>query len=128
MLLKYKQGRTIIMSTHHMDEAELLGDRIVIISDGRLQCCGTSLFLKNALGEGNNLTMVKDTAQIERDVVELCAEYERNRAAFLTKHRDEVAEIVGDEVSRLIYSHSHRPIVWSASSNRRTTTKATAPR
>ena len=65
LLLKYKHGRTIILSTHHMDEAELLGDRIAIISDGRLQCCGTSLFLKNALGEGNNLTVVKDAALID---------------------------------------------------------------
>ena len=59
LLLKYKQGRTIILSTHHMDEAELLGDRIAIISNGKLQCCGTALFLKNALGEGNNLTLTK---------------------------------------------------------------------
>ena len=65
MLLKYKAGRTIILSTHHMDEAELLGDRIAIISNGRLQCCGTSLFLKNALGEGNHLTIVKDNKLIE---------------------------------------------------------------
>ncbi|CAF0720825.1 unnamed protein product, partial [Brachionus calyciflorus] len=68
LLLKYKQGRTIILSTHHMDEAELLGDRIAIISSGRLQCCGTSLFLKNALGEGNNLTLVKDSESIEKDI------------------------------------------------------------
>jgi ABC-type multidrug transport system ATPase subunit len=59
LLLKYKHGRTIILSTHHMDEAELLGDRIAIISNGKLQCCGTALFLKNALGEGNNLTLTK---------------------------------------------------------------------
>nr|UOU03311.1 ATP-binding cassette subfamily A2 [Brachionus rubens] len=68
LLLKYKQGRTIILSTHHMDEAELLGDRIAIISSGSLQCCGTSLFLKNALGEGNNLTLAKDSESIERDL------------------------------------------------------------
>nr|QNH67857.1 ATP-binding cassette transporter subfamily A member 2 [Brachionus rotundiformis] len=68
LLLKYKQGRTIILSTHHMDEAELLGDRIAIISNGELQCCGTSLFLKNALGEGNNLTLVKDCELINQDL------------------------------------------------------------
>lgn len=86
MLLKYKQGRTIILSTHHMDEAELLGDRIAIISEGKLQCCGTSLFLKNALGEGNNLTLVKDTAQIERDIAEHRREFERDREHYLSEH------------------------------------------
>ena len=51
-----------------MDEAELLGDRIAIISNGQLQCCGTSLFLKNVLGEGNNLTMVKNCDLINQDL------------------------------------------------------------
>uniref|UniRef100_A0A8C9PG07 ABC transporter domain-containing protein n=1 Tax=Spermophilus dauricus TaxID=99837 RepID=A0A8C9PG07_SPEDA len=50
LLLKYRSGRTIIMSTHHMDEADLLGDRIAIISQGRLYCSGTPLFLKNCFG------------------------------------------------------------------------------
>lgn len=51
-----------------MDEAELLGDRIAIISNGQLQCCGTSLFLKNALGEGNNLTLVKNCDSMNQDL------------------------------------------------------------
>lgn len=51
-----------------MDEAELLGDRIAIISDGRLKCCGTALFLKNALGEGNHLTVVKDLDKINNEI------------------------------------------------------------
>ena len=51
-----------------MDEAELLGDRIAIISDGKLQCCGTALFLKNTLGEGNHLTVVKDLEQIDNEI------------------------------------------------------------
>lgn len=28
------------------DEADLLGDRIAIMADGQLRCCGSSLFLK----------------------------------------------------------------------------------
>ncbi|XP_042198563.1 phospholipid-transporting ATPase ABCA1-like [Callorhinchus milii] len=59
LLLKYKPGRTIILSTHYMDEADLLGDRIAIISHGKLCCCGSSLFLKNQLGTGYYLTLVK---------------------------------------------------------------------
>uniref|UniRef100_A0A493TPN7 ABC transporter domain-containing protein n=1 Tax=Anas platyrhynchos platyrhynchos TaxID=8840 RepID=A0A493TPN7_ANAPP len=46
LLLKYRKGRTIVLSTHYMDEAELLGDRIAIIAQGRLRCCGSPLFLK----------------------------------------------------------------------------------
>uniref|UniRef100_A0A8D2LMX0 P-type phospholipid transporter n=1 Tax=Varanus komodoensis TaxID=61221 RepID=A0A8D2LMX0_VARKO len=59
LLLKYREGRTIILSTHHMDEADILGDRIAIISHGKLCCVGSSLFLKNQLGTGYYLTLVK---------------------------------------------------------------------
>nr|XP_014349979.1 PREDICTED: ATP-binding cassette sub-family A member 1-like isoform X1 [Latimeria chalumnae] len=59
LLLKYKQGRTIILSTHHMDEADILGDRVAIISHGKLCCCGSSMFLKKCFGSGYYLTLVK---------------------------------------------------------------------
>uniref|UniRef100_A0AAR2JFK1 ABC transporter domain-containing protein n=1 Tax=Pygocentrus nattereri TaxID=42514 RepID=A0AAR2JFK1_PYGNA len=59
LLLKYKKGRTIILSTHHMDEADILGDRIAIISHGRVCCCGSSLFLKKSYGSGYYLTLVR---------------------------------------------------------------------
>ena len=35
LLIKYKLGRTIILTTHFMDEADLLGDRIAIINCGK---------------------------------------------------------------------------------------------
>ncbi|XP_057686539.1 phospholipid-transporting ATPase ABCA1-like [Corythoichthys intestinalis] len=60
MLLKYRKDRTIILATHYMDEAEILADRIAIISQGRLCCCGSPLFLKSKLGVGSTLTMVKE--------------------------------------------------------------------
>lgn len=67
-------GRTIIMSTHHMDEADLLGDRIAIISQGRLYCSGTPLFLKNCFGTGFYLTLVRKMKNIQsqRTGYEVC--------------------------------------------------------
>ncbi|XP_041450578.1 LOW QUALITY PROTEIN: ATP-binding cassette sub-family A member 17-like [Drosophila obscura] len=46
LLLDEKQGRTILLTTHQMDEGEVLADRIDIISDGRLRCLGSLAFLK----------------------------------------------------------------------------------
>ena len=46
-----------------MDEADILGDRIAIISTGQLKCCGSSIFLKNTFGEGYHLHMVKAEGQ-----------------------------------------------------------------
>jgi ATP-binding cassette, subfamily A (ABC1), member 1 len=59
LLFKYRQNRTIIISTHHMDEADVLGDRIAIISNGKLKAHGTSYFLKNTFGRGYYLTIAK---------------------------------------------------------------------
>ena len=36
LLLKYKKDKTIVLTTHHMDEADLLGDRIGIMGKVRL--------------------------------------------------------------------------------------------
>ena len=51
--------RTILLSTHHMDEAETLGDRIAVLSYGNLKCCGTPGFLKSSLGQGLHLYILK---------------------------------------------------------------------
>ncbi|VDK26687.1 unnamed protein product [Anisakis simplex] len=40
------------MTTHFMDEADVLGDRISIMAKGRLACAGTSDFLKTRFGTG----------------------------------------------------------------------------
>eukprot|EP01113_Clastostelium_recurvatum_P037818 TRINITY_DN556_c1_g1_i1.p1 TRINITY_DN556_c1_g1~~TRINITY_DN556_c1_g1_i1.p1 ORF type:complete len:1777 (-),score=529.48 TRINITY_DN556_c1_g1_i1:1681-6783(-) len=58
-LLRNKAGRAIILTTHFMDEADYLGDRIAIIAHGNLRCAGTSLFLKSRFGVGYVLTLVK---------------------------------------------------------------------
>lgn len=47
------------MTTHFMDEADLLGDRIAIVQNGKLQCCGSSYFLKKKYGTGYHLVIEK---------------------------------------------------------------------
>ena len=64
MLKKNKAGRIVILTTHYMDEADILGDRIAIMAEGGVQCTGSSLFLKNRYGVGYNLVIAK----ISRDL------------------------------------------------------------
>ena len=45
------EGTTIFLTTHYMDEADLLSDRISIIDHGRIIASGTPAELKNSLGE-----------------------------------------------------------------------------
>lgn len=73
MLFKYRQDRTIVISTHHMDEADILGDRIAIIANGKLIAHGTSQFLKNKYGHGYQLVLSKnfDDESIETQPVDM---------------------------------------------------------
>ena len=49
---KAKQGRAIVLTTHSMEEADILGDRVAIMAKGSLRCLGSSLRLKQKFGAG----------------------------------------------------------------------------
>jgi len=66
---KYKNNRIIILTTHYMDEADYLGDRIGIMGKGTLLTLGQSLFLKKRFGVGYTLTAVKQDASCPTDKV-----------------------------------------------------------
>lgn len=65
MLKNYKNQRIVVLTTHFMDEADFLGDRIGIMGEGKLICCGSSVFLKNKFGVGYNLTLVKEDTNVD---------------------------------------------------------------
>jgi ATP-binding cassette, subfamily A (ABC1), member 3 len=52
ILLAERGSRSIIFTTHFLDEAELLADHIAILSKGALKASGTSVELKHKLGSG----------------------------------------------------------------------------
>jgi ATP-binding cassette subfamily A (ABC1) protein 3 len=62
MLKEEKKNRIIILTTHYMDEADILGDRIGIMKGGAVVALGSSIFLKSTFGAGYNLIVVKDNA------------------------------------------------------------------
>ncbi|KAN0050678.1 hypothetical protein ACTA71_003823 [Dictyostelium dimigraforme] len=75
-IISKKKGRTIILSTHYMDEADLLGDTISIIAHGKLKCNGSPLFLKNRFGVGYLLTITKKSGEFEKEsVMEITNKY-----------------------------------------------------
>uniref|UniRef100_A0A452TI48 ATP binding cassette subfamily A member 9 n=1 Tax=Ursus maritimus TaxID=29073 RepID=A0A452TI48_URSMA len=57
LLKERKSDRVILFSTQFMDEADILADRKVFISNGRLKCAGSSLFLKKKWGIGYHLSL-----------------------------------------------------------------------
>ena len=52
ILLAERGKRSIVLTTHFLDEADLLADHIAVLSKGQLKAYGTSVELKSRLGEG----------------------------------------------------------------------------
>lgn len=52
------KGKTIILTTHNMDEADRLADRVAIIDHGKLLLSDTPQNLKRTVGEGDVLELV----------------------------------------------------------------------
>lgn len=73
LLAEEKEGRTLLLSTHFMDEADVLGDRIAIMAEGELRSVGSPFFLKKRYGAGYRLVCVKgsrcDTEGFTRNVL-----------------------------------------------------------
>ena len=57
LLQKYRAGRVILFTTHFLEEADILGDRIAIMAAGRIRCSGSSLFLKSKFNAGYLLSI-----------------------------------------------------------------------
>ncbi|KAM7349571.1 ATP binding cassette subfamily A member 3 isoform 2-T3 [Cochliomyia hominivorax] len=75
LLQSEKIGRTILLTTHFMDEADVLGDRIAIMCDGELKCHGTSFFLKKKYGSGYRLICVKRNGCNTEEITALLQQY-----------------------------------------------------
>ncbi|KAG7390389.1 ATP-binding cassette sub- A member 12 [Phytophthora pseudosyringae] len=98
ILLNNRNDRVMVLTTHFMDEADILGDRIAIMAEGELRCCGSSLFLKNRFGAGYNLTLVKDDAKCDDKAV----------SAFVTSFvpSAQLLSNVGSEIAFQLPLHS----------------------
>ncbi|CAG03062.1 unnamed protein product [Tetraodon nigroviridis] len=58
LLKSRRAGRVTVLSTHYMDEADILADRKAVISQGQLKCVGSSMYLKIKCGVGYHLRRV----------------------------------------------------------------------
>lgn len=54
------------MTTHAMEEAELLSDKLIVLNHGQLKCSGTPLQLKNMLGKGYRVSMVTEKHNVNQ--------------------------------------------------------------
>ncbi len=57
LIESYRERKTIVLTTHYLEEADVLADRLAIINKGRLVALGTSEELKNKLAGLETMTI-----------------------------------------------------------------------
>lgn len=78
MINRSKQGRCIVLTTHSMEEADALCERLGIMADGQLQCLGSQLHLKNRFGSGYQLKLtLQDDFNSQQNLADVDAFVER---------------------------------------------------
>ncbi|HTW39621.1 MAG TPA: ABC transporter ATP-binding protein [Thermoplasmata archaeon] len=61
-----QKGSTILLTTHYLDEAEVLSHRLYIVEQGRVLSSGTADDLKRSVGGTLKVQMPEGAAQVER--------------------------------------------------------------
>ncbi len=56
-------GKTIVLTTHYLNEAERLADRVAILRDGRIRACGTPAELARQAGAEPRMKMVQPSLE-----------------------------------------------------------------
>ena len=76
-LSEIKKGRVIVLTTHAMEEADLLSDNVAILSHGTLAAFGSPLELKSKYGSSLQFTLIcdkNDQQAVEQSVKDIFAD------------------------------------------------------
>ena len=122
VLLRIKKGRCLILTTHSMEEADILSDRIGIMSKGQLRCIGSQLRLKAKFGGGYTFQINFRPEQAERakafvfDLFNGDAELDEEfttSAKFMIREKNFKISFIFDEMER--QKHAHGILDWGMS-------------
>jgi ABC-2 type transport system ATP-binding protein len=109
-IAELKGKKTILLTTHYMEEADFLSERIGIIDEGRVVALGTSQELKTNLIEMRSMVVSTDnlTAEVIADLQGKYSRLEMAKGRLKIYHKDlDFKEIVD-------YLHSRGVTVYSA--------------
>ncbi|XP_031568598.1 ATP-binding cassette sub-family A member 5-like [Actinia tenebrosa] len=90
LLQEQAKDKVVLLTTHFMDEADILADYKAIMTKGKLRCAGSSLFLKNRFGIGYHLSMELSN-NCDRDTVESLVKSHVEGAEVTRHHGKELA-------------------------------------
>jgi ABC-type multidrug transport system ATPase subunit len=102
------KGKTIILTTHYLDEAQQLADRVAIMDHGRIVAMGTSDEIIAQQGSGERLEIhgTEELAHYIKANTELQVEYDRQRSVIsipLKQKIDALSALAAADQSKMDY-------------------------
>ncbi len=104
------RGKTIILTTHYLDEAQQLSDRVAIMNHGRIVAMGTSDEIIETHGSGERLEIhgTEELAEYIKANSELKVEYDKGMISVPLKRRiDALTALVTAQQSGLEWGEIH---------------------
>ena len=104
--------KTIILTTHNMDEADRLADRVAIIDHGKLLLLDTPHNLKKSIGEGDILEIeldIEKTANLGdviADLQQICEKVYLRDAVLIIKSKNLIESV--SEITNKIKAHGFK--------------------
>jgi len=92
VLLQVRVGKCVVLTTHSMEEADVLCNRIGNMSRGALRAVGTNVRLKNKFGEGYSLKL-----NFDKDLQEKVEEF----VAVIAPTSERVESYPGNQTYRI---------------------------
>ena len=78
ILKRQSEQKIIILTTHYMEEASVLGKRIGIINAGKMKCIGTPLFLIERFGKYLSLNITKEEGAENDNIINFIEQRAKN--------------------------------------------------
>jgi ABC-type multidrug transport system ATPase subunit len=99
LLRRMRANRTILLTTHLMDEADACADRVAVMVKGQIHCMGSPSFLKRNVGAGYTLTLARQTASSKDIASKLVAPNLKEVVDWVKSHVG--GDVGGDELDRI---------------------------
>ncbi|XP_037529093.2 phospholipid-transporting ATPase ABCA3-like [Rhipicephalus sanguineus] len=98
LLLKIRRNCSIFLTTQQLDEADVLGDRVIIMANGKIRCGGSPSFLKQRFGTGYHMKVQKLPSCNVAGIQDLLRQY-APKARLESNSDNEAVFILGQIIS-----------------------------
>ena len=107
VLSSVKVGKTLVLTTHFLDEADALGDRVAMLHKGRLRCVGSPAFLKANYGKACHLNVVHKNSNGSPPILSLISGHVNG--AYVEKEQGVEVQIALPQLSSQLLCSSPPP-------------------